>query len=104
MSLSIKFSHRYDKMPPGFEKSKLLGVFVHERSDLSDDFIEYDTVYDGRYYPLPKKGTYMILLLLSKRGFLWTTIRRFTPQKFDYYDRNVGKMFHCQIREESDGC
>lgn len=66
MTLKINFSHRYCKMPYGFESSKLLDVLPVRLEDLSLDFILYDTSYldggEGKLYALPAKGAYMILL------------------------------------------
>lgn len=97
----IKFLHEYDKMlNNSFEeipkKAILLEVFVKDSEELHPRFIEYDTIYFGhktkiwKYYKLPK-GKVMILLFESffanEEIMLWTTIRRFTPQKYEYYNK-----------------
>ena len=88
-------------MKPGFEHSKLIDVLPVKLEDLSLDFILYDTSYlDGgeeKQYALPGKGDYMILLLLSGAGCLWTTIRRVTPEKIAYYRRNIGEWVECVV-------
>jgi hypothetical protein len=115
--LSIKFSHAYLKMPhspEGFklEKSRLIGVLKVNKSDLQQEFIDYDTSYlvDGSNklakYELPG-GELIILFLIPHYeipGFeiehldkLWTTIRRYTPQKFKYYTDSIGKVFNVVI-------
>jgi hypothetical protein len=106
MTLKIKFSHTYLKMPEGYEKSQLMAVFNTRREDLGLDFILYDTEYinpnseeeDVDYYPLPK-GDYMVLLLkaIVGEGELWTTIRRRTPEKEAYYRANIGQIFDCVV-------
>jgi hypothetical protein len=98
MALIIKFSHRYLKMPEGFERSQLLDVISIDLKDLSKPFRDYDTSFDGGSYPLPKSGKYIILMLLSEKGHLWTTIRSaYPPKKASYYLENIGHIFNCVI-------
>lgn len=106
MTLRINFSHKYNKMPFGFESSKLLEVLPVRLEDLSLDFILYDTSYlDGgeeKLYALPAKGAYMILLLRASSGArpIWTTIRsQWPPEKLEYYKSHIGEVFECQITE-----
>ena len=99
--IKIKFSHLYNKMPRDYQHSKLLAVLPIRLEDLGLDFILYDTSYlDGgeeKQYALPERGDYMILLLLSGSGQLWTTIRRVTPEKIAYYRRNIGEWVDCEV-------
>lgn len=103
--IEIKFSHHYDKMPRDYESSKLLDVLPVKLEDLSASFLKYDTAFEENgtrsYYPLPKKGDFMILLLQAGEGHgrLWTTIRRQTPQKEAYYRSNIGEMVRCIVTE-----
>ena len=106
MTPRINFSHKYNKMPYGFESSKLLDVLPIRLEDLSPDFLRYDTSYlDGgeeKQYKLPKSGNYMVLLLqaCSGAGPLWTTIRsQWPPEKMDYYKSHIGAVFECRIIE-----
>ena len=115
MTLRINFSHKYNKMPYGFEGSKLLGVLPIRLEDLSLDFILYDTSYlDGgeeKLYALPAKGAYMILLLQANSGAgpIWTTIRSQWSKngglstrhanKLEYYKSHIGEVFECRITE-----
>lgn len=98
----IKFSHRYQKMPHGCERSQLLEVLVADKKDLSERFIRYDTFYGKGFYELPN-GKLLILLLrsLSDRfpDALWTTVRRWTPEKEAYYRRMRGEIFDIVIEE-----
>lgn len=100
--MKIKFSHKYKKMLDGFERSKLLDVIDVNIEDLSQHFKEYDTTYEGGLYPLPKKGPFMLLLLLSEKGHLWTTLRRRTPLKREYYNSHIGETFDCVIIQEAE--
>ena len=106
MTLRINFSHKYNKMPFGWESSKLLDVLPVRLEDLSLDFILYDTSYlDGgeeKLYALPAKGAYMILLLQANSGAgpIWTTIRsQWPPEMLEYYRGHIGEVFECRITE-----
>lgn len=107
MTLRINFSHKYGKMPFGFQSSKLLEVLPVWLEDLSLDFILYDTSYlDGgeeKLYALPAKGAYMILLfqVCGRPDALWTTIRsQCPPEKLEYYRGHIGEVFECKITEK----
>ena len=96
----IKFSHVYPKLPENCDKAMLIQIFMVERSEkLSKEFLEYDTKYydeGDKFYPLPK-GKVLILLFLAVDGTLFTTIRRWTPNKATYYNNCVGLEFKIQI-------
>lgn len=111
--MRITFSHDYDKMLNNSykqlpKKAILLEVFVKDSEELHPHFIEYDTIYlsretcDYEYYKLPK-GDVIILLLKSEFDngdvMLWTTIRRFNPKKFQYYNNLRGQDFEIIIKE-----
>ena len=99
MALNIKFSHRYKKFPSVFTPSKLIQVIPLKREAMSKEFIEYDTaIVGGGHYAL-EKGLYMVLLLKTDNEELWTTIRRYTPRKFEYYSSNIDKKFDIIIKE-----
>lgn len=100
---SIKFSHKYYKFPAAFEKSKISQIIVMDENDISQPFREYDTVFtssiaeDG-FYPLPKGKVILIFLIAnSGMGWLWTTIRRWTPEKEKYYQDLVGMIVFCEV-------
>ena len=102
----IKFSHKYYKFPAAFEKSKLAQIIVMDEKDISKPFREYDTVctsniQEDGFYPLPKGKVILILLIANAgMGWLWTTIRRWTPEKEKYYRSKIGEIFECEIKEE----
>lgn len=115
----IKFSHEYYKMP--FEDwipntkltADVLEVLISERKELSKEFIEYDTAfcecvakeekkYHKGYYPLPN-GKLLILLLVTTNSsgkHLWTTIRRWTPEKERYYKSLRGKEVEIVFKDD----
>lgn len=106
---SIKFSHEYSKMQSEHHlipmKAVLMEVFVVDSKDLHKRFVEYDTSYfdfkiqNWSYYKLPNSKV-MVLLLRSFSDFIWTTIRRYTPKKFEYYKNNRWNVFQIVIEEE----
>lgn len=107
MNAKIKFSHRYDKIPADTILNMgtvLLHVFTIEAKDIGFDFLNYDTIYceDGKVnrYELPK-GKVLVLLLLSGGLMLWTTIRRWIPQKEKYYQNIVGQPVEIVINENT---
>lgn len=109
----IKFSHVYDKMPfdgwiPDTKlEATILEIFLAEKKDLNVGFVEYDTSFFERdystsktfmkknNYPLPN-GKLIILLLQSYNSsglHIWTTVRRWTAEKEQYYRSKRGERF-----------
>jgi len=108
----IKFSHDYMKMPHSddYRETSLMEVLTASTEDLAEGFIEYDTTYYERNgsvlikqnYPLPK-GKVLILILNSPYAFkyvLWTTVRRWTPEKEKYYRSIRGQNVEIVIEED----
>lgn len=109
----IKFSHYYIKFHGCFAKNKPKSAFLLQAikinfNDLSEEFIKQDTGYLVRQskrifvyneYFLPK--TDLILLIFgSNKNVLFTTFRRFTPKKWEYYKNSEGKEFEITIEEK----
>ena len=93
----IKFSHKYYKFPTAYKESQLAQVIVIDESEISQTFRMYDTSFrDGNkegMYPLPKGKILLLLLIANKgHGWLWTTIRRWTPEKEAYYRGIIGQQ------------
>jgi len=101
----IKFSHKYYKFPSAYQKSQLTQVIVIEESEISQTFRMYDTSFrDGigkeGMYPLPRGKLILIILVANEgKGWLWTTIRRWTPEKDRYYRGLVGHVVECEVTE-----
>lgn len=99
--ISIKFSHRYTKMPELFDNTYLTDLELVNLEDLTSEFIRKDTeIVGGGHYTLPKKGKYMILWLLTTDGLVvhrWQTIRRWTPKKEAYYRLHVGEFVNIEV-------
>lgn len=103
----IKFSHKYEKMPEDTNNTRLLEVFKTHYNNLSRHFVVYDTEYLCGYYELPKTELLVLILISSEENasgglneHLWTTIRRWTPEKEAYYRRMRGEIFDIVIEEE----
>lgn len=115
----IKFSHDYKKLyirdfveidEIGDEEfafaaiqvreAKLLEVLDVNLENLHPSFITYDT--DNGKYELPKKGRYLLLIFSKGEGDIFTTIRRFTMQKAEYYVEKRGEIFEVVIEGDTD--
>jgi len=103
MRCTIKFSAKYEKMPKEhLDDTRLLAVLKVERSQLSAEFLEWDTKYADKpgHFSLPKGKEFLILLLLTE-GRLWTTIRSaWPPEKEEYYRSHVGELVDIKIEGE----
>lgn len=102
----IKFSHKYEKLKSFNGEivriATLVGVFPIELDEQCSQFLGYDTD-DGRYL-LPKSGKFILLLFLKNdEANLFTTLRRLTPSKYDYYHRRIGQDFEIVINNEIGG-
>lgn len=101
----LKFSYDYPKlfMAGIIHKSRvnLLDVIPIKLEDLSDNFKKYDTrlVPLNEYYPLPKKGNYLLLIFLNPNNGIFTTLRRSTPSKLKYYRSQIGQNFEVTTGE-----
>jgi len=103
---TIKFSHRYTKHPINVmngSEVRRIEVLNSKFEDLSDAFIQYDTkYYCSGNYKLPKKGDCLVLLFLgggaiSGESELFTTVRRSTPDKEQYYKGLRGQKLVAKI-------
>ena len=91
----IRFSKIYMKLPAGAagKQATLLYVREVELGKQRGWFLDYDcTAIDGSRYELPQVGRYL-LLLFELEGAIFTTLRRSTPDKAEYYKRERGNKF-----------
>jgi len=104
LMLTIKFSHDYYKLPDSWKNTSALlisatAVDVTSLKKLEPKFIAYDTWIrnDGeegaRFYPLDFKDGIILFLIHKDTGKPFTSIRRHTPQKMQYYQSNLFKDF-----------
>lgn len=94
----IKFSHHYPKLgvlAGTNDEARLLDAHPVQLELLSPDFLDYDTAIDGGgYYKLPRKGRYLMLIFARPDNVgLFTTLRRWTPEKERYYREMTGQRF-----------
>lgn len=121
----IKFSHNYHKFPfsiSRMDKVILLEVLKSRTEELSEAFVKYDTEIENprnttsdyitplKYYELPR-GDILILILQATREIwdgerliyqisgLFTTIRRWTPEKEKYYKSLRGQQVEIIIND-----
>ena len=98
---TIKFSYPFSKLFYNnslIDCARLMQMVQIDLSDISQELLDYDT--DFGKYKLPKKGAYLMLLFKHPSGALFTTLRRETPEKLDYYRRSVGFMFDLDVNHD----
>ena len=107
--ITIKFSAEYEKMPADISITTLLAVLKIKRSQLSAQFLEWDTKFRGREgsFPLSSAPEVLVLMLLSapeptvplEQPHLWTTIRvAWPPEKEGFYRYHVGELVNIEIK------
>jgi hypothetical protein len=112
--VTIKFSAEYAKMPADISQTTLLAVLKVKRSQLSPQFLEWDTKFRGKEgsFPLSSSPEVLVLMLLSapeptvprnpwlEQPRLWTTIRAaWPPEKEGFYRSHVGELVNIEIKE-----
>ena len=99
---TIKFSHRYTKLPDTIssgDEVTLLEVLNSRFQDLHSAFIRYDATTDkGDLYPLPKTGSCLVLIFIFNDE-IFTTVRRQTPEKEKYYKGLRGEVLRLEITQ-----
>ena len=109
--MKIRFSHYYQKfwlkeaMIEDGDVVELVGVSVCDREQLPKSFLHFDSNYgsegEPEYFPLPAGR--VIVLFFWDGDDLFSTIRRWTPQKEEYYRNGIGKLFEVKIEEHKTG-
>ena len=99
---TIQFSHEYVKLYHQ-EHGILIAMFKTTKSKLSDMLLAYDTVYveDGvkKYFDIPS-GELIYLLFLGDFNIPFSTIRRYTPKKYKYYEACLRQKFILQRSQD----
>ena len=101
----VRFSGEYVKLH-GQRKARLLDVMPMEIGENTPHtaLVAYDTLRtDGSRYIGLCDGSYMLLIFLGDKGFMFTTIRRRTYEKMLYYEERIGQEFDVVIEERDDG-
>lgn len=91
-------------MPHGVEflETWIKDIALIEYKDLTPEEIEKDTeTVSGVFYQLPKTKLIWIKLWTPtiNDGHEWGTLRRYTPEKFEYYSKLVGQQVKIAINE-----
>lgn len=107
----IKFSKRgYCKLPSA-KIAVLSYVTMIQLEKQTKAFLDYDTTYfndngsihveNGSFekYPLPPRGEYLLLLFIAD-GAIFTTLRRRTHEKEQYYVSKIGEEFEIIIEDK----
>lgn len=98
---TIKFSHAYPKLHGQTSASLLAVIPIRIDKDTPRELLEYDTKYDGGYFPLPT-GDYIQLVFIGNLHIPFCTIRKaWPPQKVEYYKATIGYDFEIKIKGES---
>lgn len=92
-------------MPDGVEhlETWIKSLEAVEYQDLTPEEIKHDTeTVDGQFYELPKTKLIRINLysVTINGGFEWATMRRWTPQKWEYYEGLLGQQIQIVIENE----
>jgi len=93
----IRFSHNYPKLW-GQTTAQLIAVRLLSSKQFNSDLIEYDTKFEGGYYPLTE-GDYLQLIFWGNKAIPFCTIRPYTPQKKQYYMDSINKIFNIVVKE-----
>jgi len=93
MKYEIHFNQDYYKLNVlgKKNKAKLLQSIPIYPTELSEDFIDYDTRYKGGQYKLATVR--LILLIFKAKHGIFTTLRTWEPEKQRYYQMAHGKIF-----------
>jgi hypothetical protein len=98
---TIKFSDDYDKLPMKWEGTQAILIGIMYCPDIRGlkkrlpQLINYDTSYRGKYgrYELNFSEGIILSLFHINSCIPFTTIRRYTKDKYDYYNKCLGETF-----------
>lgn len=96
----ISFSHAYPKLHGQTSATLLAVIPIRIDRNTPHELIEYDTKFDGGYFPLPT-GDYIQLVFLGNLRIPFCTIRKAWPtQKVEYYKAAIGHDFAIHVKNE----
>ena len=103
----IKFSHNYFKMPVVEGRTTfLIGITKLHYKEIPKSFIFFDTLFCDNLgklhnYLLPKTDLIILTLFTESEQSpkVWTTIRRYTIEKYKYYSELIGQEIKVVISE-----
>lgn len=80
-----------------YDFAMLMQCVKVNHTELHQFFVNYDTAWthDGytEWYPLPKTDLILLIFKHTNSDRVFTTIRRYTPEKWDYYKKSEGQDF-----------
>jgi len=97
----LKFSHDYMKLPVKWDGTQAILIGMQHIEDMErfkkrlPQLIRMDTMFRGEegFYPLTFKEGLILVFFHLNSGTLFTTIRRFTKEKSEYYQREELEIF-----------
>ena len=96
----ISFSHDYPKLHGQTTATLLAVIPIRIDRNTLRELIEYDTKFDGGYFPLPT-GDYIQLVFIGNLHIPFCTIRKaWPPQKVEYYKAAIGYDFAINVKPE----
>jgi hypothetical protein len=102
----IKFSHDYHKLPFNCNgtQATLIGVTYHDNiqriKNSHPQFIEYDTrirCKGTKHFPIDFEDALVLTFIHINSGLPFTTIRRYTTEKYEYYKGKLWETFDIEI-------
>jgi len=94
---TIKFNHNYNKLW-NQKEAVLVMVSWSYKKTLPDNFIEYDTTYDGGQYELNDEKM-IYLLFIGEDGIPFTSLRAFSESQLRHCQNQVGEYYEIEIVE-----
>lgn len=97
----IKFSHDYEKLPTDWEGTHaiLIGIgMIDSMENFKNRFpqiVRKDTTFRGEAgaYRFDFEEGILLTFFHLNSGFIFTTIRRYTVGKYDYYENSILETF-----------
>jgi hypothetical protein len=110
---AIRFSHDYYKLAENWQGNEAILIGVSHCKDIQKlkrdhpNFIKYDaTIRDKddpwkqEQYPLEFNEGIVLIFSHEGTGMPFTTIRRFTPEKFEYYEGSLWETFQMELQKK----
>jgi len=106
----IRFSHDYEKLPENWEGTQAVLLAVSYIPDLEQFFRrfpqmrEIDSKLRGKdeYYLFGFKEAILLIFLHLNSSKLFSTIRRYTEWKYEYYKQSLNETFTLTKQSNED--
>jgi hypothetical protein len=112
MTLTVRFSNDYYKLPESWNGMEAVLIGVSHCSDIQKlkkdypHFIDYDSTIRSEdpwkqdKYPLDFKEGIILIFVMKETGVPFTTIRRCYPDKLKYYEGRLWETFKLEHSEQ----